>query len=295
MDRQEIFHKTGIYVRRILKWGVIAANIVMAIIYLVLIGQWIRGIPDRETRQYVRLAKETDVPPYYDAVRESFDRYLLPGQEVVIVDSSYRACDNAWDYEIRENYTLALCQSGEEKFRFWAQVREAENISEDAQDIYPLENSKCVVLSDFVQQAFCRMLTECEEQYREENGCYVFSKKPVANWEERPYTAIYGLGLCEAFSFEREGMEWLFREAYLRMHEWQEKSGEKMHTDIWISRHFVPDWRESDYPKHRLDFSESYGEEQRELFGEMAQEVLEETESLSMYYRKTWLIDIWQP
>lgn len=302
MDKYEGYrtkcYAAGAGIRRLGRRLLLIINAFMFVLYgtagIWCLVEWWRCRPDTETKAYIQ-STMAGGDPYLDIVKDSLERYLLPGQEIEVKRTDYRQYDSIWgtkNYEIWEEYACALWQDNREVISFSATVVEADFAQKHAQEVLAIQDSKCVVVTDFVQNLFEYFLLQCNEAYKRANGRYVFSMREYETYRSDGWSFYEGLALNNVYSLDEEGMEWLFREAYQDMHEWQREVSVIAQTELWVSKHLRPLRYGNDYPIHLLTFSAPYGVRQQEIFLAMTANIVDLTMRKSSYDRKTWLNDI---
>ncbi len=251
--------------------------------------------PDAETKAYIQ-STMAGGDPYLDAVRDSLERYLLPGQRIAIERRDYKQYDGVWDladYEIREAYDCELWQDNQEIVSFSAKVVEADRVAEHTQEVREILDSKCVIATDFVQNLFDYFLQQRNEAYQKENGRYVFSMREYQIYRADGWSFYEGYALNNFYSLDKVALERLFREAYVDMYEWQRETSVTAQTELWVSKHLRPVRYGNDYPIHLLIFNTPYGDKQQEIFAALAEDVIDLTMRKSSFDRQTWLKDIY--
>ncbi len=238
----------------------------------------------QEEFRYYTKTLEQGGEPYWDLAQEMLAPYLLPEWQIERESCSYDP------YQIRVSYECWLMEGERDVVGFYVTV--SEKTGSPAQISRPVGDGSYVMQTDFVQQLFCNTLVECNEEYYQSCGHYVFV--PLSSMRRNDRVAGFlnyrgGIILDVVASKDKEGMEWLFREAYQRMRAWQQRIKAAMETDIRLASYDTAAEGET----YHLAFREPYDGATAEQFDRLIAEILAYADSerakKEMEYYAGWL------
>ncbi len=242
------------------------------------------NVGQEKAYRYYAKALERGEAPYWDQAMEILAPYLLPEWHIERESCHYDP------YHIRVSYECWLMEGERDIVGFYVTVSE-KNESSDSNG-YPLGESRYVLQTDLVQQVFCNTLIDCNEAYYQARGHYVFV--PLSSMRRNDHIFGFmnyygGLEFDVVASKDKEGMEWLFGEAYKRMYAWQQRTEAAIETDFCLAAEEETDERQT----YHLAFREAYDDVAAEQFDRLIAEILAYADSKRakkvMEYYAAWM------